>query len=62
MCHSDLSANNGAIKVFYPCVLGHEGAGIIESIGEGVTLVKPGKYKSLLTDFMVIELHAIYEK
>lgn len=26
----------------FPIVLGHEGAGIVESIGEGVTSVKPG--------------------
>ncbi len=28
----------------FPIVLGHEGAGIVESIGEGVTSVKPGDY------------------
>ena len=26
----------------FPIVLGHEGAGIVESVGEGVTSVKPG--------------------
>lgn len=26
----------------FPIILGHEGAGIVESIGEGVTTVKPG--------------------
>lgn len=28
----------------FPVVLGHEGAGIVESVGEGVTSVKPGDY------------------
>jgi S-(hydroxymethyl)glutathione dehydrogenase / alcohol dehydrogenase len=28
----------------FPIVLGHEGAGIVESVGEGVTTVKPGDY------------------
>lgn len=28
----------------FPCVLGHEGAGIVESVGEGVTNVKPGDH------------------
>ena len=26
----------------FPIILGHEGAGIVESVGEGVTTVKPG--------------------
>jgi Zn-dependent alcohol dehydrogenase len=28
----------------FPIVLGHEGAGVVESVGEGVTSVKPGDY------------------
>uniref|UniRef100_A0A8D2HSH5 Alcohol dehydrogenase-like N-terminal domain-containing protein n=1 Tax=Urocitellus parryii TaxID=9999 RepID=A0A8D2HSH5_UROPR len=32
----------GKNKVPFPAILGHEGAGIVESIGEGVTSVKPG--------------------
>ena len=28
----------------FPIILGHEGAGIVESVGEGVTSVKPGDY------------------
>jgi Zn-dependent alcohol dehydrogenase len=28
----------------FPCILGHEGAGIVESVGEGVTNVKPGDH------------------
>jgi len=38
-------------------ILGHEGAGIVESVGEGVTKVKPGKkmsYKSFLPSLKVL--------
>lgn len=43
VCHSDLHIKNGCIPNWhFPCVLGHEGAGIIESVGEGVTSVKTG--------------------
>ena len=28
----------------FPCVLGHEAAGVVESVGEGVTSVKPGDH------------------
>ena len=36
VCHSDLSVQNGTILVPTPCVLGHEGAGLVTEIGEGV--------------------------
>lgn len=42
VCHSDLSMINGTIPTPFPTVLGHEGAGIVEAIGDGVTNVKPG--------------------
>lgn len=44
ICHSDLSIINGTIRWKLPSVLGHEGAGIIEEVGEGVTAVKPGDH------------------
>jgi len=44
VCHSDLSAANGTIPMPLPLVLGHEGAGVIEAVGEGVTRVKPGDH------------------
>jgi len=37
VCHSDLSATNGTIPYPMPLVLGHEGAGIVVAVGEGVT-------------------------
>jgi Zn-dependent alcohol dehydrogenase len=36
VCHSDLSATNGTINYPLPLVLGHEGAGVIVAIGDGV--------------------------
>ena len=36
VCHSDLSVSNGTMMAGYPIVLGHEGAGVIEEVGEGV--------------------------
>ncbi len=42
VCHSDLSATRGVIRMKLPLVLGHEGAGVVEEVGEGVTHVAPG--------------------
>ena len=47
ICHSDLSVINGTIPVPFPMVLGHEGAGVVEEIGEGVTNVQPGDHVTL---------------
>jgi S-(hydroxymethyl)mycothiol dehydrogenase len=44
VCHSDLSAINGTIALPLPLVLGHEGAGVVEEIGEGVTDLAPGDH------------------
>lgn len=44
VCHSDLSIQNGTILVPTPLVLGHEGAGIVEEVGEGVDTLKPGDH------------------
>ncbi|MGW1274371.1 Zn-dependent alcohol dehydrogenase [Streptomyces sp. NPDC002491] len=42
VCHSDLSLSNGTMRVPVPAVLGHEGAGTVVSVGEGVAGVAPG--------------------
>ncbi|MFT7806395.1 alcohol dehydrogenase 1-like [Arapaima gigas] len=43
LCHSDLHVLKGEmLTVTFPTVLGHEAAGIVESVGSGVTNVKPG--------------------
>ena len=44
VCHSDLSAMNGTIPQTPPAVLGHEGAGVVTDIGDGVTHVAPGDH------------------
>src|ERR1041384_267625 len=42
--HSDLHAITGDLPMPLPCVLGHEGAGVVETIGPGVQRVKPGDH------------------
>jgi NDMA-dependent alcohol dehydrogenase len=44
VCASDWHTLTGAIPSPTPCVLGHEGAGIVEEVGERVRLVKPGDH------------------
>jgi aryl-alcohol dehydrogenase len=48
ICHTDLVVASGAMGLQFPAILGHEGAGIVDAIGKGVTGVKPGD-KVLLT-------------
>lgn len=42
MCFSDVAAADGKFETHYPIVLGHEGTGIVESVGEDVTEFIPG--------------------
>src|SRR5262252_7573316 len=44
VCHSDLSVINGTIPHPLPVVLGHEGAGVVEAVGDGVTQCAPGDH------------------
>ena len=44
VCHSDLSVSNGTVPLPTPIVLGHEGAGTVLEVGEGVTTVAPGDH------------------
>lgn len=44
VCHSDLSATNGTIPIPPPLVLGHEGAGVVVEVGEGVTRLEVGDH------------------
>ncbi|HMT62602.1 MAG TPA: S-(hydroxymethyl)mycothiol dehydrogenase [Microthrixaceae bacterium] len=44
VCHTDLHYREGGIGDDFPYLLGHEAAGLVESIGEGVTNVMPGDY------------------
>lgn len=43
VCHTDAHTLGGHDpEGLFPCVLGHEGAGIVESVGHGVTSIQPG--------------------
>ncbi len=42
VCHSDFNAASGASATALPAVLGHEGSGVVEEVGEGVSSVVPG--------------------
>ena len=44
VCHTDLHYREGAINDEFPFLLGHEAAGIVESVGAGVEDVEPGDY------------------
>src|SRR6059058_1990259 len=52
VCHTDLHYREGGINDDFPFLLGHEAAGIVESIGEGVTNVSPG-------DFVILNWRAV---
>ncbi|MFE0137542.1 Zn-dependent alcohol dehydrogenase [Streptomyces sp. NPDC059037] len=49
LCHSDLSVIDGTIPFPVPVVLGHEGAGVVEAVGAGVTHVAAGDHVALST-------------
>ncbi|KAM4706833.1 alcohol dehydrogenase 1-like [Discoglossus pictus] len=56
ICHTDDHALGGGMAgIKFPIVLGHEGAGIVESIGEGVTCVHPGDHVIPLCSPMCME-------
>jgi S-(hydroxymethyl)glutathione dehydrogenase / alcohol dehydrogenase len=45
VCHTDLYTASGADPTGYTsCILGHEGAGVVEAVGPGATLVAPGDH------------------
>lgn len=47
VCHSDLSMVNGTLRPPYPLVLGHEAAGEVVEVGQGVTRAAPGDHVAL---------------
>jgi alcohol dehydrogenase (nicotinoprotein) len=44
LCHSDEHVRTGDLPPRYPVVGGHEGAGVVEAVGAGVTRLKPGDH------------------
>ncbi len=44
LCHTDLEIIQGQLSWPLPVILGHEGAGIVEAVGQDVTLVRPGDH------------------
>ncbi|TMU93954.1 S-(hydroxymethyl)mycothiol dehydrogenase [Streptomyces sp. DASNCL29] len=52
VCHTDLHYREGGINDEFPFLLGHEAAGTVESVGEGVTEVAPG-------DFVILNWRAV---
>ncbi|KAL4421563.1 hypothetical protein ABPG75_010854 [Micractinium tetrahymenae] len=45
LCHTDAYTLDGLDpEGLFPCILGHEAAGVVESVGEGVTSVQPGDH------------------
>ncbi|MEN4401802.1 S-(hydroxymethyl)mycothiol dehydrogenase [Mycolicibacterium senegalense] len=52
VCHTDLTYREGGINDEYPFLLGHEAAGTVEAVGEGVTHVEPG-------DFVILNWRAV---
>jgi aryl-alcohol dehydrogenase len=44
VCHTDMAVLDGWIPTSFPIVLGHEGAGIIEKVGDGVDHLAPGDH------------------
>ena len=52
VCHTDLHYREGGINDEFPFLLGHEAAGVVEAVGEGVTSVAVG-------DFVVLNWRAV---
>ncbi|RSN29398.1 S-(hydroxymethyl)mycothiol dehydrogenase [Amycolatopsis sp. WAC 01416] len=52
VCHTDLTYRDGGINDEFPFLLGHEAAGTVESVGDGVESVRPG-------DFVVLNWRAV---
>lgn len=49
LCHTDAYTLDGFdSEGIFPCILGHEGSGIVESVGEGVTEFQPGEIFNIL--------------
>jgi S-(hydroxymethyl)mycothiol dehydrogenase len=52
VCHTDLHYREGGIGDDYPYLLGHEAAGVVEAVGDGVSAIGPG-------DFVILNWRAV---
>jgi S-(hydroxymethyl)mycothiol dehydrogenase len=52
VCHTDLHYREGGIGDDYPYLLGHEAAGVVEAVGDGVSAIEPG-------DFVILNWRAV---
>jgi S-(hydroxymethyl)mycothiol dehydrogenase len=52
VCHTDLHYREGGIGDEFPYLLGHEAAGVVEAVGDGVTGLSPG-------DFVILNWRAV---
>ncbi|WP_405729091.1 S-(hydroxymethyl)mycothiol dehydrogenase [Streptomyces sp. NBC_00028] len=52
VCHTDLHYKQGGISADFPFLLGHEAAGVVEAVGDGVTDIQPG-------DFVILNWRAV---
>ncbi|MDQ6657253.1 MAG: S-(hydroxymethyl)mycothiol dehydrogenase [Actinomycetota bacterium] len=52
VCHTDLHYREGGIGEDFPYLLGHEAAGTVEAVGDGMTLLRPG-------DFVILNWRAV---
>ena len=52
VCHTDLHCRDGGINDEFPFLLGHEAAGVVETVGDGVDSVGPG-------DFVILNWRAV---
>jgi S-(hydroxymethyl)mycothiol dehydrogenase len=52
VCHTDLHYREGGIGDDYPYLLGHEAAGVVEAVGDGVSAIAPG-------DFVILNWRAV---
>src|SRR5258708_22470202 len=52
VCHTDLHYREGGIGEDFPYLLGHEAAGVVESVGAGVAGLEPG-------DFVILNWRAV---
>ncbi len=63
MCHTDAYTLGGHDpEGLFPCILGHEGGGIVESVGPGVTTLQPGELRARLIGYGAIKMLCVLQE